>query len=320
MIDIIIPTYNNKQGLIKTIQSIPKNKNLLITIIDDCSTQMIDYSDLEKQYKIIKLQKNVGPGAARQYGINNTNEPYIMFIDTGDYFFDNIFNNIINIITNDSETDVFAWQHISEKSKKVSKNTDNHLHGKVYKREFLNNHNIQFCKESSYANEDIGFNRICRLLTKIKFFNQPIYMWTNDPNSLTRRDNNSFSYKNQNIGLAFNGIHIYNTCKGQTAAERIELECGEIMGALYMGVIKTVQERPEFINEAWFGARLFYKKIYQPNNYNVNIALQSSFSKLIAEVKRKKDIWIKPVRLNIVKFLQELDKYEVIPDYYLTTK
>ena len=54
MIDIIIPTYNNKQGLIKTIQSIPKNKNLLITIIDDCSTQMIDYSDLEKQYKIIK--------------------------------------------------------------------------------------------------------------------------------------------------------------------------------------------------------------------------------------------------------------------------
>ena len=48
---------------------------------------------------------------------------------------------------------------------KVTKETDNRLHGKVYKRRFIETHNITFCAESSYLNEDIGFNRACRYLT-----------------------------------------------------------------------------------------------------------------------------------------------------------
>jgi glycosyltransferase involved in cell wall biosynthesis len=46
MIDIIIPTYNNLEGLKLTLNSIPKDDRYHITIIDDCSTQDIDYSDM----------------------------------------------------------------------------------------------------------------------------------------------------------------------------------------------------------------------------------------------------------------------------------
>ena len=106
MIDIIIPTYNNKQGLIKTLNSLPKNNNFTITIIDDCSTQDIDYSDIINQYTLLQMPMNSGPGNVRQYGIDRTKEPYIMFVDTGDFLlpFD-----IISIIKNYSQIDIFSF-------------------------------------------------------------------------------------------------------------------------------------------------------------------------------------------------------------------
>lgn len=317
MIDIIIPTYNNKKGLLKTLQSIPNQKELVVTIIDDCSTQNIDYGDIEKQYNFIKLSNNCGPGNVRQYGIEHTKEPYIMFIDTGDYFLDNIFNDVIVMIERFKNTNIFGWSHVSEKNGKVSSNANNHLHGKVYKREFLNKYNITFCKESSFINEDIGFNRICRLLTNIKFVYKTIYMWSNDPDSITRRNNGEFSYKNQNIGLALNGIHIYNSCKNYIDPQLLELECGEIMGALYNGVVKTAQERPEFINQAWEGALIFYNRIYKPNKYGINISIQHSFTKTIKEAQTKGDKWKKTFPMNLSRFLLELDKNGSVPNYYL---
>jgi hypothetical protein len=48
------------------------------------------------------------------------------------------------------------------------------MHGKVYKREFINKYGITFTPESSYMNEDIGFNRACRLCGKMTFINLPV--------------------------------------------------------------------------------------------------------------------------------------------------
>ena len=54
-------------------------KDVTITIIDDCSSISYDV-------KTIRMPQNGGPGAARQYGISFTSEPFIMFIDAGDTF------------------------------------------------------------------------------------------------------------------------------------------------------------------------------------------------------------------------------------------
>jgi len=56
-------------------------KDITITIIDDCSSVQYDV-------KTIRMPQNGGPGAARQYGINHTIEPFIMFVDAGDTFVD----------------------------------------------------------------------------------------------------------------------------------------------------------------------------------------------------------------------------------------
>ena len=88
MLDIIIPTYKNKEGLEKTLQSIPNYKEVAVTVVDDGSN--LNYNDLQDKYnfRLIELQKNSGPGIARQIGITVTNEPYILFMDTGDYLID----------------------------------------------------------------------------------------------------------------------------------------------------------------------------------------------------------------------------------------
>lgn len=319
MIDIIIPTYNNKEGLIRTLNSIPAREDLTITVVDDCST--IVYPNIYEQFPHVHFSRlfvNCGPGLVRQWGIEHTNEPYIMFADTGDYFISpNVFDIIIAEINKCPNVDMFSWQHISEFINKVCNNNHNRLHARVYKREFIEKNDICFCPESSFVNEDVGFNRICRLFTTMKFIPTPIYIWTSDENSLTRRDNGAFTYQKQNMGLALNGIHIYNHIKGKVSPQIILKEIGEIMGALYYNIVKTAQERPEYLNDSWEGARLFYTTIYKLyGNDAENISLHQVFSKLVQQAREKRDTWTKPIPLNVNRFLSDIDKYENPPSWY----
>ena len=211
--------------------------------------------------------------------------------------------SILTIFKNPT-VDVFSWQHISENTGKVCSNTNNRLHARVYKRKFIKDNHITFCKESSYANEDVGFNRACRLLTNFKFIDTPIYMWTYDTNSLTQKNNKEWGFKHQNIGLALNSIHVYDICKNCVSPEAMADECGAILGALHRGVIHAAEERPEFLQNAWDGARMFYLTIYKPNNFNVTGALYQAFSRTIREARTKQNtVWKKKIPLNMNRFL-----------------
>ena len=98
MLDIIIPTYKNKEALVRSLESIPNYQELSITVVDDCSG--LDYTDLQEKYnfRLIELQQNVGPGVAREIGIVSTHEPYILFLDTGDYFIEGALSEVLGII------------------------------------------------------------------------------------------------------------------------------------------------------------------------------------------------------------------------------
>lgn len=320
MIDIIIPTYNNLNGLITTLNSIPEREELNITIIDDCSTQDIDYNNIASQYKLFKLSKNSGPGMARQYGIDNTYEPYLMFIDTGDIFMDNIFDEVIEEVKSNPSIDIFSFVHKSNRAEKNENRTHNRMHGRIYKREFLKKYNICFCETGSYANEDIGFNRICRLLIneglgEHKFIDKLIYEWIRDDNSLTLQNNKEFGYKKQNVGLALNAIYVYNKCKGLISADALEKECGYIIGSLYNNFLQTASERPEFVEESWAGAHLYYTTIYKPNNYGITPGLYQLMAQTLRTARKKN--WNKHIPINIQRFLKDLDNYNSPPSWYL---
>jgi len=86
-LDIIIPHYNNASGLRATLESIIPDM-ITVTVVDDCSTEQEEYEKVKKDFpwvNFLSLEKNSGPGAARQYAIEHTNNSYLTFIDAGDY-------------------------------------------------------------------------------------------------------------------------------------------------------------------------------------------------------------------------------------------
>lgn len=314
MIDLIIPYYNNPEGLKRTLDSI--NSDIFnITIIDDNSTVHMLYNP--KANQVLRYNKNRGPGFARQWGINKTSNPYIMFIDAGDIFISQeIQRKVINVIQANPEANMIVFNYYYQD--KLTSNTDNRMHGKVYKRAFLEKYNITFCPSSSYMDEDIGFNRACRICTEselqpIVYMPNPIIRWIEDSNSLTKKDNNVALYRDQTRALSLVSIHAIETCrKNNIDPTRIEIEMEQIAIGLYYWFIRTAAERPEYIQEAWSGAKIFYdyyRKEIKPNTLYIG----TKFIKKCAEYRDKIAFPI-----NVLRFVHDIQLNEIIPNNYLT--
>ena len=198
MIDVIIPAYNAHETIDRTLYSIAyqrNSENLNVYIINDNS--IIDYSkeiDFFKNFiniRELKLKENSGPGYARQYGIEHSDSEYIVFIDS-----DDIFATPLSLITlenaiKSSNSDVVVSAFIEEKTKDEFIFYDNDpiaLHGKIYKRKFIEKNKIKF--PYFYAEEDNAFNHLVFLNNPIKkIIQDKTYIWMNNEKSLTRNEN-----------------------------------------------------------------------------------------------------------------------------------
>lgn len=324
MINIIIPTYKNKEALQKTLTSI--NEKLLpqitIIIIDDYSN--LNYQDIKLKFPYINLhilQRNVGPGMARQFGIEHTKQPYILFIDTGDIFISQQSQQeIITVINQHPEVQVFSWTHRCENTGLILQDSHNRLHGRVYKRSFLQKHNIKFSQEGSRANEDIGFNRTCRLIlkqyypqTSYYYSQTPIILWHQGPESITQKNNYAFTYKESALGLAINEQNVFKICQQNNISnENLQIQADEIIIAMYKKLCLTILNRPEYIQNVWDGVYRFYHNIYYKYESNPSFHRQNMFSKMIKQLHNK------TIPLNFNRFLSYLKENKNIPAYYLT--
>lgn len=311
MIDLIIPYYNNPEGLQRTLDSI--NRDIFyVTIVDDCST--IPTPCLIQADQVFRVNKNDGPGNARQLGINKTHNPYFTFIDTGDIFISKeIQKEFIKVIESNPNTYMFFFQYYHYKDLVLP--VDNRMHGKLYKREFIDKYGITFCPDSSYMNEDVGFNRTCRIIldaidNPIVFRSTPVIKQIKEENSLTHINNNEALYHQQARALALVTIHSIEICRKNNI--NVDAELNEIAIALYYWFLRTASERKEFIQEAWSGAKIFYE--YFKNDLKLNqITIGNVYLKKFFEhctpFKRQ---------INILKFINQILKNENVPDCYLT--
>ena len=203
MIDIIIPLYNSKT-IWDTLASIAyqTDTDVPVTIIDDCSSKEYDYSetlDFFRQYLDIqyyRLEKNSGPGIARQVGIEKTSAPYIVFMDSDDSL------GGVEVIAKMKEyvleeaKDLTVGVFVEETFGDVYFHDNDHtwLHGKIYKRKFLEDNHIHF--NDTYKNEDNFFNQLLLLhKPNLGNFNQTLYVYRNNMDSLTRSNNYAYNYE-----------------------------------------------------------------------------------------------------------------------------
>ena len=201
-LSIIIPAYNAKNTIETTLNSI-KNQKLSIlfevVIVNDCSNYNYkEYIDKYNKYfniREINTKVNSGPGVSRQLGIDNTRSKYILFIDSDDCFYNEksiskMYNNIKK-----ENYDLLIGNFIMKTGlidKKMYKDLI-WLHGKMYKRSFLEKYNIKF--NDTRANEDNGFNRLILFMNpKIIYLNEFVYIYNNNINSITRKDNNLYDF------------------------------------------------------------------------------------------------------------------------------
>ncbi len=188
MIDVIIPAYNSHKTIAKTLYSILNQKNikdLNVLIVDDCSDENYDnicnFFSNYMNITTIKLEKNGGPGVARQIGLENTKNEYLVFIDADDEFSDS--SSLLDLLNIIEGADIAFGQMFQESTNQILFHEEC-LHGKMYRRSFLLENNIKF--NSLRSHEDNAFNQLCLCTAKkVNYLEKVVYIYHNQPGSIT---------------------------------------------------------------------------------------------------------------------------------------
>lgn len=273
-LSIIIPAYNAKDTILKTLESIAiqiLNYDFEVVIVNDCSNYNYDefISRFNKFFNIreITLNENVGPGLARKAGILNTDGEYITFIDADDYFYSpySLYLMLQNIII--AKSDILISNFIYERYKKreVKRKNQVWLHGKIYKRSFLDKYNINF--NDTNSNEDNGFNSLIFLLEpKVSYLDEITYVYQENPKSITRINNgiykfNSLEYFAYNINWAISKA-FEKKCKH----ENVKILSLKFLLAMYLYYLKYFNEYD--VNKILKWSKDIYQKFYLNYEYS----------------------------------------------------
>lgn len=329
MLDIIIPSYNNEKGLYTTLLSLNIiEKEHTVYIIDDCSTDKINYDKIHQIFsnfhpiEIFQLDENRGPGIARQAGLDQSSGEYIMFIDCGDELI-NITNlhKCISILEDNPNINLISTAHFEEQQNYnlgYVAPAHNRMHGKIYRRSFLEKYNIRFNENCPRANEDIGFNTLCRMIIKqfcpdsLYIENDPIICWRTDENSIVRKNNCAFYFKEQNMGLAKNSEFILNKLlELNYPTEELEYFIYDIFCSLYLFYIYTTTLRPEFIKESLAGAKYFYNLYLKNQNINWQLFTKAYNETMKNEYNNSNSIFLVKIdNLTIQQFIVLMEENE----------
>lgn len=225
-IDIIIPTYKARDTLFRALSSIVIQDvadTVLVTIVNDACPfgsyqDIIDKFEGQLDIQEIILEDNVGPGDARQIGMDQTTNPYVVFMDADDQF-----SNIGGLLSLKEELDahpdaIMALGRIAHEINpcqwiEIGANNSTWVFGKMFRRSAINTYNARF-KPGSRACEDIGFSTILTLAATPdnnmrRISDQFIYLWCHNKFSLTRSQNHAFQYEQGGIGWAENITYAY---------------------------------------------------------------------------------------------------------------
>lgn len=280
-IDVIVPCYKAHEKLPRLMGSIISQdivEDLKVTLVNDGDEN--DYKEIVKQFspfvdiQEIKLKKNSGPGTARRFGYENTNNPLVTWIDADDTFSgafalkllrQELLEQPVNVIC----IGTFVEEHAEAQPKPIyvpHQNDTVWMFGKLYKREFLDRHKIKM--NDTRANEDNGFNMLCKMMCneheQIKFIPDVVYYWHTNPNSITRINDSEYSYNQSFVGYTENMIWAFKEAEKRNPFNgAILYEKVATLMNLYEYYIETVARDPRFTEQNWESCKLYYKEIYR---------------------------------------------------------
>lgn len=293
MIDIIIPAYNAHDTIKRTLYSILTQsikENIKVLIVDDCSDQGYDdeIKDISKliNITIIRTPENLGPGFARQYGMEHSESEYIIFLDADDMFY-NCFSveQLYNFI-NENNFNAVCSDFLEECENSIIRHgfNDIWMHGKIYRRNFIEKNSIKF--NNTLANEDTGFNHIISLIDEFKYLEDITYIWKYNYKSITRRNNYEYTFN------SLDG-YIYNICysieealKKNANIEKVSKLIIGTMYEMYFNYLKYIKY--EKVNNIFIWSKkikeLFLIYNTKISNYDKKKVVEEEFYKRIGNL------------------------------------
>lgn len=125
-VSIIIPVYNAEKYLSRCLDSILKQtySNIEIILVDDGSEDKSSY--LCDRYAILDRRikayhkSNEGVSIARNYGIENCNGEYIVFVDSDDYLISECIETLVKLVRNEEESVLGCVDYYENQNGKLS--------------------------------------------------------------------------------------------------------------------------------------------------------------------------------------------------------
>lgn len=327
---IIMPMFNAEKFLQKNLDFFKKNNrnDIEYLIINDGSTdnsyEIVKNSNI-KNIKLIN-QGNHGVSYTRNLGIKEARGKYICFLDSDDYYEDDILDFFDNIYEKDYDVIRFGY-YISTKSKKIigkylrenividnyNKNRENFKllytscllnppFNQLIKKDILLDNNIYFNKNYKYG-EDLDFNRrLMHHVNKVFFSDKILYNYVVNGSSTT--NNETLKNVEKCIEDALN-IHIngFKMCKK---------DCPKYLNKCYYNVsveLTTVIRRLFFVKS--LKLKDIRKKLNEINQ-NKNIIYLKKFEKNYDSTKFYKKVIIRNasyITLIYFKYYYRLKKF-----------
>jgi len=170
-VSVIIPVYNTEPFLPRSINSVLEHtlQDIEIICVNDGSTDhsqeiLEAFEAQDPRIKVVSLDTNMGPGYARNVGMNLATGEFIGFIDSDDYidekYYENLYNHspgydIVKGIFVDSLNGSGSYIHHVN-----LRNITGYVVDSIFRRSFLDAHDLRFPEEVRLE-EDVQFRKDC---------------------------------------------------------------------------------------------------------------------------------------------------------------
>ncbi|MGD8329581.1 MAG: glycosyltransferase family 2 protein [Acidobacteriota bacterium] len=165
LVSVVIPTYNRTRTLVRAINScIQQSYDLIeVVVVDDHSPfELNEYlthslGDAATKVRCVRNSRNVGPGASRNIGIDNSSGEYICFLDSDDEFSkDKVLLQLAAIEETEADFCYCGWQWVDERSGRVLR-TRNVRDGRIHKKKRWGHNVVQDLMVNARCLEDVRF-------------------------------------------------------------------------------------------------------------------------------------------------------------------
>lgn len=218
LITIIIPNYNSKNYIDKTIKSI-LNQTILnyeVIFVDDMSTdgsdkEIEEYVCKDKRFKLIKAKKKLGAPGARNLGLDNMSGKWLKFLDSDDILPRNCLERCINLAFDKNTSNIYFNMEIKNKQhikeyQSLYYNTDNldinlrNINNKFFLSSPIKKYRLRQITFSNYQSDSgIEFSlSYLMIIHRLYYTNEILYKVIIRPNSNSRSKNKRLSFLERN--------------------------------------------------------------------------------------------------------------------------